>query len=127
MDQDPPKGTCARLRVYTAGVKKAVISTDTDLLTPQEYQTHAKEVTAAIAEELKIWIIHNCFSRRPRKGARNILDVKWVGKFKYVKSKTDPAQKVRIIRMRLTLRGFKDRDANDILTYAGTSSRISQK
>ena len=29
--------------------------------------------------------------------------------------------------MRLTLRGFKDLDADDILTYAGTSSRLSQK
>ena len=34
---------------------------------------------------------------------------------------------VRIIRMRLTLRGFKDKGADYILTFAGTSSRTSQK
>ena len=34
---------------------------------------------------------------------------------------------VRIIRMRRALRGFKDVDANEILTYAGTSSRLSLK
>ena len=74
-----------------------------------------------------IWIAHKCFSRRPRKGAKNILDIRWVGKWKKIKSKTDPNKLVRIIRMRLTLRGFKDREADQILTFAGTSSRTSQK
>ena len=129
LDQEPPPNTCARMQVFPAGagIKKSVIETDTDLLTPEEYYKHAKEVTAAMLEELKIWITHGCFTRRPRKGASNILDCKWVGKWKYAKAKDDPSKKVRIIRMRLTLRGFKDRDANDILTYAGTSSRLSQK
>ena len=31
LDSAPPSGACARMRVYTAGVKKAVISTDTDV------------------------------------------------------------------------------------------------
>ena len=29
--------------------------------------------------------------------------------------------------MRLTLRGFKDRDADSLDTYAGTSDRLSQR
>ena len=29
--------------------------------------------------------------------------------------------------MRMTLRGFKDRDADNLETFAGTSSRISQR
>ena len=29
--------------------------------------------------------------------------------------------------MRLTLRGFKDRDANGLVTYSGTASRLAQK
>ena len=33
----------------------------------------------------------------------------------------------RIIRARLTLRGFKDRDASDLERYAGTSQRYSQR
>ena len=127
LDEEPPLGTCARLCVYPAGIKKAIISTDTDLLTNDDYHKYAKEVAASIKEELTIWIEHRCFSRRSRKGARNILDVKWVGKWKKVKSKLDPTVMVRIIRMRLTLRGFKDMDANEIPTYAGTSSRLSQK
>jgi hypothetical protein len=109
LDQPPPPQSCARLRVFLAGhSKKAVIETDTDLLTPEEYRKHAREVAAAMHEELRIWIQHQCFTRRPRKGARNILDVRWVGKWKKVKSSADPNKLNRIIRMRMTLRGFKD-------------------
>ena len=118
---------CARLRVYLSGVKKAVIDRDTDLLTAQEYREHAAEVRAAVLEELTIWVKHGCFSRKPRKYATNIIDVKWVGKWKHAKSATDPSKTVRVIRMRLTLRGFKDREANGLLTYSGTASRNSQK
>ena len=39
----------------------------------------------------------------------------------------DPNKKVRIIRMRMTLRGFKDKEAEGLVTYAGTSSRPSQR
>ena len=34
LDESPPPGACARLRVYPAGVKRAVVETDTDLLQP---------------------------------------------------------------------------------------------
>ena len=127
MDAPVPDGYCGRLRVYVAGPKKAVIDRDTDLLTADEYRQHAKEVAAAVLEEFKVWIEHDCFERCPRLQARNILDCRWVGKWKWVKQKADPTQKVRIVRMRLTLRGFKDADADQLATYAGTSARLSQR
>ena len=126
-DQEPTEGSCARLRVYLEGIKKAVIDRDTDLLTPEEHKDNVQEVKAAILEELKVWTAHKCFERRPRAGSRNILDVRWVGKWKYQKSASNPNQKVRMIRMRMTLRGFKDLDAEHLDTYAGTSSRSSQR
>ena len=52
---------------------------------------------------------------------------KWVGKWKMIKAKDDPNKKVRIIRMRLTLRGFKDRDADSLQTYSGTAGQLSQR
>ena len=76
LDAPPPEDACARLRVYVAHGKKAVIDRDTDLLTAEEYTTHSKQIAASVLEELRIWIAHKCFTRRPRKGARNILDVK---------------------------------------------------
>ena len=133
MDEAPPPGHCARLRCYIAHGKKAVIDRDTDLLTAQEYQENKKAVSAAVLEELNVWIKHGCFHRRPRKGAYNVLDVKWVGKWKWVKATLRPGdtpnqpRKVRIVRMRMTLRGFKDREAEGLETYAGTSSRPAQR
>jgi hypothetical protein len=41
VNEKPPQGYCARLRVYVAHNKKAIIDRDTDLLTKEEYQKHA--------------------------------------------------------------------------------------
>ena len=100
LDEEPPPGFCARMRCYVAHGKKAVVDRDTDLLTADEYRENRKAVAASVLEELKIWITRKCFTRRWRKGAYNILDVKWVGKWKWVKVKdlADPERKVRIIR-----------------------------
>ena len=61
----------------------------------------------------------------PRAQARNIIDCRWVRKWK-VEEQGDGTTK-RYIRSRLTVRGFKDRDADKVSTYAGTSTRYSQR
>ena len=87
-------------------------------------------------KELQTWEKLKCFSRRPREGARNIIDVRWVIKYKYETPTMDAkaggshraeAKPERTIRARLTVRGFKDSDKADIDRYAGTSSKCSQK
>ena len=80
-DREPNPGDCYRMRVYIAHGKKAVVDRDTDLLTADEYASNRKAVAASVLGALKIWIEHKCFTRRPRKGARNIVDVEWVGKW----------------------------------------------
>jgi hypothetical protein len=125
-DIAPQEDQCARLRCYLTD-KKVVIERDTDLLTPEEYQTNHKLVVSAVHEELVTWIEHKCFTRKLRKHAWNVLDVKWVGKWKWVKPKPPATEKVRIIRMRMTLRGFKDQEAEGLITFAGTSTRNSQR
>ena len=128
VDEQPPPGYIAVLRVYlNQPVKRAVIERDTELLTPDEFVTHAKEVAQATYDELGIWIQHECFERRPRRNARNILDVRWVAKWKYIKDPKDASKMIRIIRMRMTQRGFKDAEAEGLLTSAVTSNRVSQR
>ena len=80
-------------------------------------------------EELKTWISHNCFRRHRRRVATNILDVKWVLKWKWipVKDKSGATRYVRVIRARLTQRGFKDLDKGNLQTFSGTASRLAQK
>ena len=95
----------------TTAARATLVERDDHLLTQEEFRQHAPAVAAAIKEELQIWLDHDCFCRTPRKTASNILDCRWVGKWKRTKAKDDPTKTVWVIRMRLTLRGFKDRGA----------------
>ena len=118
-------------------VRQTVVKRDDDVLTPAELQEHRQEVRQAMLKELQTWNKLKCFSRRPRRGARNIIDVRWVHKFKWEVPTVDVTrgegretktpQPVRTIRARLTVRGFKDAQRSDIDRYAGTSTRCSQK
>jgi len=87
-------------------------------------------------KELQTWAKLKCFSRKPLQGARNVIDTRWVHKFKWEESTMDATQTgfknssataKRTIRARLTVRGFKDFDKWDIDRYVGTSTRGSQK
>ena len=105
------------------------------MLTPDEIIKHKAEIEAAILEELKTWAKYKCFSRKDRNKAHNIIDCRWVLKWKYDREPLS-AQEIRegkvatvkkIIRARLTIRGFKDLDKSVVDTYAGTSQRYSQR
>ena len=121
----PGPGETVVLQIYLqSGLKTAVIQRDTDLLTPEEVRQHHDEVMAAMLKELQTWAKYKCFSRRPRAGAKNIIDCRWVLKWKH--EVVDGKQR-RVIRARLTVRGFKDRQAADLDSYAGTAQRYSQR
>ena len=113
------------LRMYASGFRNAVIQRESDLLTEQELRRHDEAVKAAILEELKIWEGYQCFERTPRKGAHNVMDSKFVAKWKVLKDASGADK--RIIRMRLALRGFKDLQAHELESHAATASRQSQR
>ena len=115
-------------------VRAKVVKRDDDLLTPEEVNKHWPEVVVAMEKELKTWAKLKCISRKARREARNIIDTRWVLKWKWdqptvsaANSGSHGAEAVRIIRARLTIRGFKDQGKNDVDRYAGTSSKVSQK
>ena len=113
------------MQVYASGFRNTVIKRDTDLLTPQEMVTHKEEVQAAILEELKTWLKYKCFTRMSRDGATNIMDSRFVAKWK--KTEGPDGKPRRIVRMRLALRGFKDLLAHELESYAATASRQAQR
>ena len=124
------------LQMGPGKVRQVVVQRDDDMLTQAQLKEHWPAVQKAMLQELQTWAKLKCFSRRPRKGARNIIDIRWVIKFKWVTPTTDvtksggqqtEAQPIREIRARLTVRGFKDSDKADVDRYAGTSSKSSQK
>ena len=136
-ERTPVEGEVLVQRLYLTGARRAVVQRDDDTLTSEELKTHAKEVAAAMLKELLTWAKLKCFSRKKRQGARNIIDCRWVIKWKHELAATSvedasnrtggQATTKRVIRARLTVRGFKDRDAQSLDSYAGTSQRYSQR
>ena len=104
-------------------------------MTVAEVNQHRSEVKAPTLQELNAWSKYKCFSRRPREGARNIINCRWVRKWKYeyptvgaqASTQNTNTQAIKVIRARLTVRGFKDVEARDIDNYAGSSQRYSQR
>ena len=131
----PVEGEVAVLRVYLSqDKKKTVIQKDDDILTREEIIKHKDEVEAAMLQELETWAKFKCFSRKLRRDSSNIIDCRWVLKWKLdqetqsvEESAQNKAKVRRIIRARLTVRGFKDSDKGLIDSYAGTSQRYSQR
>ena len=113
------------MQVLLSGVKTAVIKRDTDILTPNEIRENPEAIKAATLEELTIWQKYKCFTRDWKSNATNLMSSRFVIKWKYITDKD--GKKVRIIRMRLAIRGFEDADAEDLVTYSATGARLSQK
>ena len=116
------------LQVFAASPlnKKTVIERDTDILTAEEMIKHKTAIEAAILEELTIWVKYGTFKRVCRKPwKQNIMTSRFVAKWKWVEDSN--GTKRRIIRMRMTIRGFQDWFAHLDDNFSATATRQSQK
>eukprot|EP00973_Karenia_brevis_P031906 4403194-Karenia_brevis.AAC.1 len=86
----------------------------------QEALKYSEQVRQAIYDELERRSQLKGFIRYPQHKAKNIIDSRWVLNWKLVDGK-------RIINARLTAHGFKDAQAQDVKTFAGTASRWGQQ
>ena len=71
-------------------------------------------------EELQRWNNLKAFERMPKALAHNVVDSRWVLKWKEIAGK-------RVIHARLVVRGFKDHQATQLNTFVGTTSRWGQR
>ena len=71
-------------------------------------------------DEIMRWHTLGAFKRMSRKLATNVIDARWVLKWNQVAGK-------KIIQARLVVRGFKDLQAAQLSTFAGTTSRWGQR
>ena len=125
---------CVRI-CAASGTAQTVVQRDDALPTPEEVQNNWQSVMAAIKQELENWVQSGCICRKKRKLARNIIDVRYVLKWKFEQDarsvqesqQAGPVATRRVIRARLTIRGFKVVDARMLDNYAGTSQRYSQR
>ena len=65
-----------------------------DGLTGEDYAQYFAEVRKAVRSEPQTWVGQKCFDVTPREGARNVFDIRWVGKWKKLKHSTDPNKMV---------------------------------
>ena len=82
-EPEPEEAVIERIYLGKPGKRIVNVERDDDLLTPEEVKLHEDEVKAAMLKELVTWAKHKCFSRRSRQDARNIIDCRWVLKWKW--------------------------------------------
>jgi len=100
-------------------LQKATVVRERGNLSRDDLKTYGKEVGVSRFKELKGLVDLGCFARMPRKMSKNRLDTRWVETWKQVEGQW-------IIKSRLTMRGFKDREQS-LETFAGTASRAGQR
>ena len=71
-------------------------------------------------DELRRWLNLGAFERCSKEPAGNVIDARWVLKWKVVNGE-------RIVQARLVVRGFKDQQAAQLSTFAGTTTRWGQR
>eukprot|EP00971_Amphidinium_carterae_P039991 785004-Amphidinium_carterae.4 len=101
------------------------VERDDDILTASELEEHSDLVKAEMKDELERWCVEfKVCERRSRASATNVIDIRWVVRWKY-KLGTDGIRR-RGLRARLTVRGFKDMSpSNDV--FSATASRLAQR
>ena len=101
------------------GKVKRMVQKNLDNLTAQDVRDNWSLVEAAIRKEIKSFVDLETFEPIKRFLAENVCSSRWVHKFKLVDG-------TRIVKSRLTIRGFEDL-ATEVNTFASTASRWGQR
>eukprot|EP00971_Amphidinium_carterae_P336807 6473360-Amphidinium_carterae.1 len=80
---------------------------------------YSKELNEARLSELSKLFELKCFARKPKNEAVNLVDTRWIYRWKIQEGKKQ-------IKARVTLRGFMDRAAEGA-NYAGTANKTAQR
>jgi len=110
----------AVVKTAASGQKQVVIERDANVLTLAEAKKYEKECVQAMVDELRRWYDLKTFRRKKLSESWNVLDSRWVLKWKYVSGE-------KIIKARLTVRGFRDLQQQGMRTFSATASRWGQR
>ena len=87
-------------------------------LTPHELKMHWEEVSTGVRKEMLSFSDLGVFKISPHGTTGNAMTSRWV-----IRWKMNLLTNVMEIKARLTVRGFLDREADTLATFAGTASR----
>lgn len=102
---------------------EVIINTGLDVLTEKEIQDNKALVLKAAELEAKSFGDLETFKLITRQEGTNIMSSKWI--FRWKRNPDVPGE--RVVKGRLTVRGFQDKDADILEVYAATASRMSQR
>ena len=108
------------VQVFASGLKRTVVERQNNILSIDEARQNQAAVDKAMMDELQRWSNLKAFERMPKALAHNVVDSRWVLKWKEVGG-------MRVIHARLVVRGFKDTQATQLSTFAGATSRWGQR
>ena len=97
-------------------MKRTVVQREANLLDAEEARKYPNEVRRAMLEEFQRWLNLGAFERMPKEDASNLIDARWVLKWKKIDDKY-------VIQAQLVVRCFEDLQASQLSTFAGTTSR----
>ena len=109
--------------MYEHGKPGMVIERVNNIMTHEEALKNADGCKASMLQELGRWAKHKAWRRMPRKQDSNLLQSRWVLKWKDIADSS--GQKQRNIKARLVVQGFRDRQA--VERYSGTTTRWGQR
>ena len=101
------------------GIVKKMIKKSYDALTPQDIKENAAMVREACLAEVRAFQDNKTYEVADKSSCSNVCTSRWVLRWKLVDGK-------RIVKARLTIRGFQDMQDN-MSTYASTASRWTQR
>ena len=106
--------------VYHLDTDEVTVEKDILELTAQEVTKHWDKVQIAVRKEIRSFFDLDTFFPVPKSTVPNEMSSKWVFRWKVVGGE-------KVVKARLTIRGFEDREAESLATYAGTTSRWGQR
>ena len=108
-------------QVYT-NAEGEVVEKALGELTPADIKQHWPDVAEAVRKELKSFSELGVFKISVLGTTGNVMTSRWV-----LRWKLDAMTKQHLIKARLTVRGFLDKEADWLETFASTASRWGQK
>ena len=104
----------------TKNVWSYFIDRETHTLSKEEEKFYHKEVIAGKLKELQAWVDLEAFELIPRSKGKNIMTGRWVLRWKFVDGH-------KVVKARLVIRGFQDRQQSELDTASFTARRTSQR
>jgi hypothetical protein len=115
----------AIMMIFFAEDGTPVVSRDLSELSKSEVLANWDEVVKAVRKELQSFGELGAFKIAPKGSTGNSMTSRWVHRWKMIIN--EKGEKIKGVKSRLTVHGFKDQDADSLVTYASTAARWAQR